>query len=164
MISTDFLQICSRENEPIVRQGQRKRRRRKHYHAPAKQDTSNNHPWIANPTENTQPSKTLRLHNKITRNAATDTIHARAQRIQRSKTHRKVTFCDNPNGTATFSTCERSRTLSNAFERLRTLSATRELTSEHDLTPRPHLITGTLRYAFGKISSCDIRNSMRCSF
>ena len=37
MISTDVLQICGRENEPIVRQGQRKRRRRKHYHAPAKQ-------------------------------------------------------------------------------------------------------------------------------
>ena len=41
MIST--LQICSRENGPIVRQGQRKRRRRVPSRTP-----QNNHPWIAN--------------------------------------------------------------------------------------------------------------------
>ena len=135
MISTDFLQICNRENEPIVRQGQRKRRRRKHYHAPAKQDASKQPPldcksdWHGN--VNTQPSKTLRLRNEITRNAATDTVHARAQRIQRSKTHRRVTFCDNPNGTATFCTCERLRTLSDAFERSRT-----QRTRPYPQTPR----------------------------
>ena len=96
MISTNFDTFQAHQNEPIVRQGQRTRRRRKHYHAPAKQDTSKRPPlerksrWHGN--ENTQPSKTLRLRNEIKRSAATDTIHARAQRIQRSKTHRKVTF------------------------------------------------------------------------
>ena len=83
MISTDFLQICSRENEPIVRQGQLKRRRRKHYHAPAKQDTSKQPPldhksyWHGN--ENKQPSKTLRLRSETTRRALKATIPARGQ-------------------------------------------------------------------------------------
>ena len=51
---------------------QRKRRRRKHYHAPAK-DTSKRPPldrkfhWHGN--ENTQPSKTLRLRSETTRRA-----------------------------------------------------------------------------------------------
>ena len=63
--------LQARQSEPIVRQGQLKRRRRKHYDAPAKQDTSKRPPldcksqWHGN--ENTQPSKTLRLRSKTTR-------------------------------------------------------------------------------------------------
>ena len=103
--------------------GQLTGRRRKHYHAPAKQDTSKRPPlerksqWHGN--ENTQPSKTLRLRNEITRNAATDTIHARAQRIQRSKTHRQVMFLRQSQWHGNFF---HMRTLADAFERSRTLS------------------------------------------
>ena len=66
--------LQARQNEPIVRQGQQKRCRRKHYHAPAKQDTSKQPPqdlkshWHGN--KNTQPSKTLRLRSETTRRAS----------------------------------------------------------------------------------------------
>ena len=73
MISTNFDMLQSRQKEPIVQQGQRNRRRRTHYHAPAKQDTSKRPPldrrshWHGN--GNTPPSKTLRLRNETTRRA-----------------------------------------------------------------------------------------------
>ena len=149
MISTNFDTFQSHQNEPIVRQGQRTGRRRKHYHAPAKQDTSKRPPL-----ERKIPMARQREH------AA---FHAPAQRNNSQRCNRH----DSRTGTTNSALQDSStslflrqsqwhgnffhmQTLSDAFGRLRTLSATREPTSEHDLTPRPHLITGTLRYAFGK--------------
>ena len=44
MILTSLNTFQARQNEPIVQQSQRKGRRRKHYHAPAKQDAANRPP------------------------------------------------------------------------------------------------------------------------
>ena len=62
MISTKFDTFQARQNEPIVRQGQRKRRRCKHYRALAKQDTSKRPPWIANPTGTATRTRSLPKH------------------------------------------------------------------------------------------------------
>ena len=116
-----FLHICSCENKPIERQGQRKRRRRKHYYAPAKQDTSKQPPlrrkshWHGN--ENTQPSKTLRLRSETTRRASKATIPAQGHKNDTLQVIQ--TTCKNAltNGAAlTF----HLRTLANACGRLRT--------------------------------------------
>ena len=127
MISTNFDMFQAHQNQPSVRQGKRKRRRRKHYDAPAKQDTSKRPPldrksqWHGN--ENTQPSKTLRLRSETTR---------RASRSYDSCTGPMKTALADPSKTrfhdeSTWHTLiasprtERLRTVANGCERLRTL-------------------------------------------
>ena len=152
MILTNFDMLQARQNKPIARQGQRKRRRRKHYDAPAKQDTSKRPPpdrksqWHGN--ENTQPSKTLRLRSETTR---------RASRSYDSRTGpTKTALADpsktrlNPNGThfsphrgrlrTVADGCGRLRTVANGCKRLRTLE---QLLANTASTPRPPLIIAT---------------------
>ena len=85
----------NRKNEPTG--PTKKRCRRKHYHVPAKQDTSKQPPldrkshWRGN--ETTQPSKTLRLRSETTRRALKATIRAQGQRKQRITSHQTHAFC-----------------------------------------------------------------------
>ena len=130
MISTNFDMFQARQNEPIVRQGQRKRRRRKDYDAPAKQDISKRPPlgrksrWHGN--ENTQPSKTLRLRSETTRRALRS-YDSRTGPMKTALRHQKHASTTNPNGTR----------LSPHRERLRTLE---QLLANTASTPRPPLI------------------------
>ena len=135
-----------RQNDLVVKtsrlyNSQRKRRRRKHYHAPAKQDTSKQPPldrksyWHGN--ENTQPSKTLRLCSETTRRALKATIPA--QRHKNDTLQVIQTTCK------TLSPVARPYIpLADACGRLQTLCERSDASGKHMLTPRPPSITGTL--------------------
>ena len=133
MISTNFDMLQARQDEPIARQGQRKWRQRKNYHAPAKQHTSKRPPldrkshWHGN--ENTQPSKT------DSRTGPTKTAHHKSSKLTRSallhwESHSAII-----------------RTVADGCERLRTVA---QHPANKASPPDPQDETRTLCYAFGK--------------
>ena len=70
----------------------------------------NDHPWNANPNGAAARTRGLRSETQRCKRHDSRTGATNSALQDSSKSH----FCDNPNGTATFSTCGRSRTLSNA--------------------------------------------------
>ena len=148
VISTDFHTFQAHQTEPIVRQGQQKRRQRKHYHAPAKQDTTSG---IQIPKARQRGHPAFQKPGVCAAKSLQDS--SKCNFLWQSQWHGNFfhmrTLAD---------AFEPLRTLSSAF---RTLSATREPTSEHDLTPRPHLISGIFfRYAFKK--NADPQHAQSC--
>ena len=113
MISTslDTFQAC--QNEPIVRQGQRKGRRRKHYHAPAKTTTPGTQILMARQREraafqNTAPAQRCNRHD-----SRTGTTNSALQDSSKSHFLRQSQWHGN---------FFHMRTLADAFERFRTLA------------------------------------------
>ena len=107
MISIDFLQICSRESEPIVRQGQRERHASKRLREHSKQNTSKRRPLkreshcVCN--ANVKPHETLRLRSETTRRARKTAHH-------KSSNSRVLRF---PTGRAIAQSYKRLRTVAN---------------------------------------------------
>ena len=151
MISTNFDMLQARQNEPIARQGQRKRRRRKHYHAPAKQDTAQRPPLDANPTgtatrtrslPTSQRNDTSSFRSYDSRTGPTKTAHHKSSKLKRSD----ASPLGEPQRNHT-NGCGRLQTVANGCERLRTVA---QHPANKVSPPDPQDETRTLCYAFGK--------------
>ena len=133
MISTDFLQICSRENEPIVRQGQRKRHSTSKRFPPKHLQTATPETRIPlhlqrkrEASRNTAPAQrndTSSLRSYDSRTGPTKTAH------HKSSNSRVLRF---PTGRAIAQSYELWRTVANFCGRLHNIRRTRL----HPQTPK----------------------------